>query len=162
MGEPFQVMAAGCGGFVHHAGVAPSHCEAEPTVVGLVMFRRRDARPATATSWPGGVTTGSSSARGHGNSVTPRRDSQDPTVPSKPDPDLHDPGLHPAHSPADTVTEPDTSGGTRPGTVLGRLLAACMSEARARAHLRAGLLFVAGEPVTDPDAPWPVPVVLRS
>jgi hypothetical protein len=46
MGEPFQVMAAGCGGFVHHAGVAPSHCEAEPTVVGLVMFRRRDARRA--------------------------------------------------------------------------------------------------------------------
>lgn len=46
MGEPFQVMAAGCGGFVHHAGVAPSHCEAEPTVVGLVMFRRRDGRRA--------------------------------------------------------------------------------------------------------------------
>lgn len=86
-------------------------------------------------------------------------------MPSKPDPDLHDPGLHPAHSPADTGTEPDTSGGTpRPGTVLARLLDAYMFEARARAHLRAGLVFVAGEPVTDPDAPapWPVPVVLRS
>lgn len=82
-------------------------------------------------------------------------------MPSKPDPDLDDPGLHPAHSPAGTGTEPDTP---RPGTVLARLLDACMSEARARAHLRAGLVFVAGEPVTDPHAPapWPVSVVLRS
>jgi hypothetical protein len=39
-------MAAGCGGFVHRAGVAPADCEAEPTVVGLVMFRRPDGRRA--------------------------------------------------------------------------------------------------------------------
>lgn len=46
MGEPFQVMAAGCGGYVHHAVLAPSGCQTEPTMVGLVMFRRPDGRRA--------------------------------------------------------------------------------------------------------------------
>lgn len=46
MGEPFHVMAAGCGGFRHSTTGAPSSCGAEPTVVGLVMFRRPDGRRA--------------------------------------------------------------------------------------------------------------------
>lgn len=42
----FQVMAAGCGGFIHHALTAPAHCSAAPSVVGLLMFRRPGGRRA--------------------------------------------------------------------------------------------------------------------
>jgi hypothetical protein len=48
MGEPFRVMAAGCGGFTSNVYTAPSECNAEPTVVGLMMFRRPcQRRPKT-------------------------------------------------------------------------------------------------------------------
>jgi hypothetical protein len=46
MAEPFQVMAGGCGGYVHHTLTTPSPCNAIPTVVGLLMFRRPDGRRA--------------------------------------------------------------------------------------------------------------------
>lgn len=46
MGEPFQVMAAGCGGYVHQVVTGPSTCGSEPTVVGLLMYRRSDGRRA--------------------------------------------------------------------------------------------------------------------
>jgi hypothetical protein len=42
----FQVMAAGCGGYIHNTLSAPSHCSVEPTVVGLLIFRRPDGRRA--------------------------------------------------------------------------------------------------------------------
>ncbi len=35
MGEPFQVMAAGCGGIVHHDVTAPTACKAAATSAGL-------------------------------------------------------------------------------------------------------------------------------
>lgn len=46
MGEPFRVLAAGCGGFTSSVYVAPSECQQQPTVVGLIMFRRPDGRRA--------------------------------------------------------------------------------------------------------------------
>lgn len=36
--EPFRLLAAGCGGFIHHEKVAPRQCDREPVVVGLVMI----------------------------------------------------------------------------------------------------------------------------
>ena len=47
MGEPFQVMAAGCGGYHHDEVVAPSGCPQAPTVAGL-RFSERDR-----TAWFG-------------------------------------------------------------------------------------------------------------
>ena len=44
VGEPFRVMAAGCGGFVHHDLTAPTACVQTPTVAGL----RYSARDRTA------------------------------------------------------------------------------------------------------------------
>lgn len=41
MGEPFQVMAAGCGGFIYPALTAPYACAATPTVAGL-RYSERD------------------------------------------------------------------------------------------------------------------------
>lgn len=41
MGEPFQVMAAGCGGYVHHDLTAPTACAATPIVAGL-RYSARD------------------------------------------------------------------------------------------------------------------------
>jgi hypothetical protein len=35
VGDPFQVMAARCGGYVHHTVAAPSACTNAPTVAGL-------------------------------------------------------------------------------------------------------------------------------
>ena len=35
--DPFRVLAAGCGGYVQHELLAPSQCQAEPTVTGLVL-----------------------------------------------------------------------------------------------------------------------------
>src|SRR5689334_21995609 len=39
-------MAAGCGGYVHHAVLAPSECNAEPTVTGLVLIGEPGKRRA--------------------------------------------------------------------------------------------------------------------
>lgn len=46
MAGPFRVMAAGCGGYVHHAVLPPSSCVQEPTVVGLVMHGKPGQRRA--------------------------------------------------------------------------------------------------------------------
>lgn len=46
MRGPFRVMAAGCGGYVHHDVLAPSACVKEPTVVGLVPVGRPEHRRA--------------------------------------------------------------------------------------------------------------------
>lgn len=43
---PFQVMAAGCGGFVQPAVLAPMSCVAEPTKVGLIMAGKPGQRRA--------------------------------------------------------------------------------------------------------------------
>lgn len=51
MGEPFQVMAAGCGGYVHQIVTGPSACESEPTVVGLLMYRA--GRTGRRAAWRG-------------------------------------------------------------------------------------------------------------
>ena len=40
MGGPFRVMAAGCGGFDHHDGIAPTGCERPATVAGLRYSER--------------------------------------------------------------------------------------------------------------------------
>lgn len=46
VGEPFQVMAAGCGAYVSNGFTAPSVCHSEPTMVGLWMYRRESGRRA--------------------------------------------------------------------------------------------------------------------
>ncbi len=40
MGEPFEVVNAGCGGYVHHDIRPPTSCYAEPTAVGLRFYAR--------------------------------------------------------------------------------------------------------------------------
>lgn len=44
--EPFRLLAAGCGGFVHYDGVAPHQCMQEPVVVGLVLIGEPGLRRA--------------------------------------------------------------------------------------------------------------------
>lgn len=47
MGEgPFRLLAAGCGGFLHHDQVAPRQCDREPVVVGLVLIGEPGRRRA--------------------------------------------------------------------------------------------------------------------
>ena len=65
----FHVMEAGCGGVVHHDLLAPTSCQAQPTV------NKSAARPKVPFQPRGGVpgktTTGLS---GPGNAVEPGRD----------------------------------------------------------------------------------------
>ena len=42
----FRVMVAGCGGYVHHELLAPTNCDVEPTVTGLVLVGEAGKRRA--------------------------------------------------------------------------------------------------------------------